>query len=278
MLFGNYKSGSDGAAAFAIPPHKSGKGFASRVGDVWVNIYKPGHIDTDTDLDLTPPANLKPMAGSEAFKTLLHEIGHTLGLRSPGRLQHSAQPPLHLRELRRIHRSTDQYTVMGYFGVDLRILRGLLRPATPMLHDIAAVQRIYGISTATRTGDTVYGFNSNADRSVFRLVQPTDQAVFTIWDAGGNDTLDLSGYLRRLDPYGFATTGAIIDLRPGHYSSVGELIANIAVADKPAGAGADLDYFIGTPSAQAAPTRFTATNAAIGSTAEMATTACSAVS
>ena len=35
--------------------------------------------------------------------------------------------------------------------------------------------------------------------------------IFTIWDAGGNDTLDLSGYY----------TPSVIDLREGAYSSAG---------------------------------------------------------
>ena len=32
-------------------------------------------------------------------------------------------------------------------------------------------RRLYGINTHTRTGDTVYGFNSNADRLAFHLRQ-----------------------------------------------------------------------------------------------------------
>ena len=42
----------------------------------------------------------------------------------------------------------------------------------------------------------------------------------TIYDAGGNDTLDVSGFSKQQH----------IDLRPGHYSSVGGLTNNIAMA------------------------------------------------
>ena len=42
---------------------------------------------------------------------------------------------------------------------------------TPLLHDIAAMQRLYGANNTTRTGDTVYGFNSNAGRSSY-LITP----------------------------------------------------------------------------------------------------------
>ena len=36
-----------------------------------------------------------------------------------------------------------------------------LYPDTPMVDDIAAIQALYGVDTTTRTGNTVYGFNSN---------------------------------------------------------------------------------------------------------------------
>ena len=40
-------------------------------------------------------------------------------------------------------------------------------PQTPMVDDIAAVQAMYGADLTTRTGNTTYGFNSNAGRDVF---------------------------------------------------------------------------------------------------------------
>ena len=39
--------------------------------------------------------------------------------------------------------------------------------ATPLIHDILAIQQIYGADMTTRTGDTTYGFNSNAGRDSF---------------------------------------------------------------------------------------------------------------
>jgi serralysin len=35
-------------------------------------------------------------------------------------------------------------------------------PQTPMVNDVLAIQSMYGTSTTTRSGDTVYGFNSTA--------------------------------------------------------------------------------------------------------------------
>ena len=58
-----------------------------------------------------------------------------------------------------------------------------------MLYDIAAIQAKYGADMTTRTGDTVYGYNSTANRGAFDF-NMNPKPIFTIWDAGGNDTLD----------------------------------------------------------------------------------------
>jgi serralysin len=81
-------------------------------------------------------------------------------------------------------------------------------PQTPMVHDIAAVQAMYGADLTTRTGNTTYGFNSNAGREVFDFTQNINPFL-TIYDAGGHDTLDLSGF----------SHPSILDLRDGAFSS-----------------------------------------------------------
>ena len=91
--------------------------------------------------------------------------------------------------------------------------------AAPMLHDIAALQAAYGADTTTRTGNTTYGFNSNSGRAIFDFTQNVDP-IIAIWDAGGIDTIDASGY----------STNQYIDLNPGSYSNVGFLTGNLAIA------------------------------------------------
>jgi Ca2+-binding RTX toxin-like protein len=86
-----------------------------------------------------------------------------------------------------------------------------LYPATPMVHDIKAIQDIYGAETTTRTGDTVYGFNSNTDRPAIYDFNINKLPVLCIWDSAGNDTLDFSGW----------NSNSIIDLNPGSFSSGG---------------------------------------------------------
>jgi serralysin len=87
--------------------------------------------------------------------------------------------------------------------------------ATPMVHDILAMQQKYGAEMNTRTGDTTYGFNSNAGRDAFDFVK-TPAPMMAIWDAGGIDTLDASGY----------NTNQVIDLNPGALSSIGGITAD----------------------------------------------------
>ena len=65
---------------------------------------------------------------------------------------------------------------------------------TPMAADIIAMQQLYGLSTTTRTDDTVYGYNSNAGGIYDALVY--SDIAYTIFDSGGNDTLNSSARLR----------------------------------------------------------------------------------
>src|SRR3954469_15765152 len=111
-----------------------------------------------------------------------------------------------------------------------------LYAAAPQLDDIRAAQIEYGANMTTRTGDTVYGFNSNADRPWFTLTNSGEKLVFAVWDAGGIDTFDFSGYFNN----------QTIDLRAGFFSNVGGLTGNVAVAqgvtieDALGGAGSDV--------------------------------------
>ena len=104
--------------------------------------------------------------------------------------------------------TVDHYNQSGVWSYD-----------APLLHDIAAVQAAYGADMTTRIGNTIYGFNSNAGRAVFDFTQNVNP-IIAIWDAGGIDTLDGSGY----------STAQFIDLNPGSYSSMGYLTDNVAIA------------------------------------------------
>ena len=163
-----------GKSAHAYLPHNS-----SRAGDVWLNNSSRSNLDSSY--------------GSYGFHTLLHEIGHALGLKHPGNYNAGgggAPTPYLYPEL-----DTNQYTVMSYKSHP----GSFVNPQTPMLYDIAAIQHLYGANHNTRAGNTTYGWDANG------------AFVQTIWDGGGIDTIDASNQ----------GLSAVINLNPGSFSSIG---------------------------------------------------------
>lgn len=205
MLFGNYSSGSDGAAAFAYLPNN--RSISANSGDVWIN----------SSLSY----NATPVALAYGFQVLTHEIGHAIGLSHPAAYNAGPGQSLSYANNAGYYEDSRQYSVMSYFSeTNTGGSFGGRYSAVPLLDDIAAAQRLYGANMTTRTGDTVYGFNSNADRSWFQAGNAGAVMIFAVWDAGGNDTFDFSGY----------TQNQLIDLRQGAFSNVGGLVGNIAIA------------------------------------------------
>jgi hypothetical protein len=113
---------------------------------------------------------------------------------------------------------THQYTVMSYFDESNTTTSWGFHPETLMLLDVHALQQIYGANYSTRSGNTVYGFNSNAG-DVYNFALNDDPAL-CIWDGGGIDTINLSGY----------GTSQTISLIAGTFSNVGGLVGNVSIA------------------------------------------------
>lgn len=192
--------------------------------------------------------------GSYGFTTIMHELGHALGLNHMGDYDASRGPAT--------PESTQDSTVlsiMSYFGpsrnagftegvqwAEWEASGKTLSPDTPMVNDVLAIQSIYGISTTTRTEDTVYGFgvrNISAQAAqIFDFTINVDP-VLTIFDSAGNDTINLSGW----------STQSIISLVAGSYSSANGMTNNIAIAYSAvienAIGGAGNDVLIGNASA-----------------------------
>ena len=186
-------------------------------GDVWV--ADPRFNTSNAQLD----------PGFYGLQTLNHELGHSLGLDHPGLYNFGddndgdgVPDPITYEGDAFYFQDNHQYTIMSYFDsfevgnnqIDWNLMR-FIYPSTPMVHDVWVIQQKYGADMTTRDGDTTYGFNATDDvtNEAMRFEDGEMHAIFTIWDGGGNDTLDLSGY----------ATPSIIDLREGAYSSAGGL-------------------------------------------------------
>jgi serralysin len=189
--------------------------YARVAGDVWI---------ADPRVN-TSNAGLLP--GQYGTLTLNHELGHTLGLSHPGNYNFGDDSdgdgfpdPITYQGDAFYFQDSMQYSIMSYFdafetgaqNIDWNVMR-FVYASTPMVDDVKVIQQKYGADMTTRTGNTVYGFNSTADvkNEAMKFNVGEMAAIFTIWDAGGNDTLDLSGF----------KTDSVIDLREGAYSSAG---------------------------------------------------------
>jgi len=149
--------------------------------------------------------------GGDSYLTLIHEIGHNLGIYHPHNT--NTFPGVDDGEEQNkgdLSMNQNIWTVMSYvvgYDQEPAIDPSFGSPMTPMTLDIAAAQFAYG-AAQSNTGNDTYAI-------------PTQNAVGTgwsaIWDSSGTDTISALG----------ATTATLIDLRaatlegptPGGYVS-----------------------------------------------------------
>jgi Ca2+-binding RTX toxin-like protein len=150
-----------------------------------------------------------PVPGNYAFYTIMHEIVHGVGLKHGHEAaEFGAMSP---------DRDSMEYSVTtyrSYIGASgLHVENEAPGYAqTLMMYDIAALQHMYGADYTTRGQDTVYRWDPATGQTFIDGVGQGELAgnriFMTIWDGGGEDCYDLSGY----------QTGVVVDLRPGAWS------------------------------------------------------------
>ncbi|QZN85472.1 Ig-like domain-containing protein [Cellulomonas sp. C5510] len=183
----------------------------------------PGDGPVDVQLGAGLTSGQLAGAGTYTGFTVLHELGHALGLKHPhdavGGFP-AAEPGTH----------SVATTVMSYSSwpgapAGAYSIADGSYPSSPMLQDVSAIQHLYGVG-ANNAWDTTYMFDPGAE------------VVFTtIWDSAGTDTYSFASY----------TTDLRVDLRPGGWTDLGgqypvldtddvtRRSPNIATAHLPAG-------------------------------------------
>jgi serralysin len=198
IRIGASKSAGDTAHAFLPSSNPYG-------GDVW---FGRAHDYTS------------PRLGTYEFATVIHELGHALGLKhahESGGVSGLALPA---------NRNSLEYSIMTYNsyvrpdgvaqpGYYTNEIYGF--PQTYMMYDIAALQTMYGADFTFRATNTVYRWSPTTGETFVDGVRQgapgggiggsANRVFLTIWDGGGKDTYDFSNY----------ATAVKVNLAPGAY-------------------------------------------------------------
>jgi hypothetical protein len=158
-----FSSTNQWARAFFPAPLYAQSPYAGAAGDVYLNIKSAANTLPSYD------------PGSAGWFLILHELGHSLGLKHPHDGGGTGRPTL--KEIGFGALDVDLATIMSYND---EAFANLVQwdPATPMVLDALALQYLYGPNLSTFAGNTVHTLRANSFYS-------------TLWDASGTDTLNV---------------------------------------------------------------------------------------
>jgi hypothetical protein len=190
-----------GFAYFPIIPVGVNAATLQRQGDFWYDSPQTPRFES-----IAP--------GQSTWRLVMHELGHTLGLKHGhelGGVANVAMTP---------DRDSMEFSVMTYrksVGAEpnddsFANVERFGAPQTLMMYDIAALQEMYGANYSTNAGNTTYSWNpATGEMFIDGVPQGApggDRIFMTLWDGNGSDTFDLSNY----------STNLQVDLTPGGWS------------------------------------------------------------
>jgi serralysin len=168
--------------------------------------------------------------GTDGFNTIMHELGHAVGLKhghyeikAADESDQSAGLPFHYNVVLSPQYNDNEYSVMTYASY----LGSFINPTNPatteaqagsspqsyMMFDIAALQVMYGANFDKVGTRNTYRWDSNGVETIDNTVAPdtgvssTKKIFTTIWTQGAAATYDLHNF----------TQDQVDDLRPGGY-------------------------------------------------------------
>lgn len=174
--------------------------------------------DSDTWIANSPDA---PVVGNYAWLTLVHEIGHAIGLNHPGNYN-AGEAKIADAVGNFLSANEDAYfnSIMSY-----RQSAQSINDISFMPYDMLALRYLYG-KVDFASGDNTYSYTDASGTFVSNIV-----------DDGGTDTLDFSAITAAVD----------VDLTPGAYSSIGKIASGEkALANLTTSFDATIEKIIGT--------------------------------